>query len=62
MKSWIAFAAVFLLFNALGGAFYVVATSAVSGILYWTAFLILGAAAGQKTYGCFSGDAGSRAS
>ncbi len=56
MKAWIAFLAVFLLFNLFGGALYSVATSTLSGLLYWTALFVLGAATGQKAFHCFSAD------
>ena len=57
MKAWIAFFAVFLLFNLFGGTLYSVATSPLSGMLYWTALFVLGAATGQKAFNCFSDDA-----
>ncbi len=58
MKAWIAFFAVFLLFNLFGGTLYSIATSPLSGLLYWSALFVLGAATGHKAFKCFSDDAG----
>ena len=54
MKPSIAFAAVLAVFSGLGGMLFMSATSALSGGLYWIAFVVIGMAAGQKAHACLS--------